>query len=126
MHRTSLAFVFSVVVLAFPAASRAADPAGQEQTDPFAPTDTKAPSTEDQEAAVLAAPAKAAPPPAPRPAAPARRQREDEDRASAPAVKQPDQTGIAIGLSTTGFASGSLAGGLFIGGRTAAGMVIGG
>jgi hypothetical protein len=134
MKRASLGFAFAVVLLAFPAVSRAADPAGQEQTDPFAPTDTKAPSVEDQEAAVLGAPAKAAPPappPAPRPTAPARRQREDDEGRSSKVVakdgeKVADQTGVAIELSTTGFASGALDGGLFIGGRTASGMVLGG
>jgi hypothetical protein len=133
MNRASLGFVFPVVLLAFPAASRAAEPAGQDQTDPFAP-DAKAPSTDDEEAAVLGAPARATPPPpppAPRPVAPPRRQRDDEERrSSTPGGKGmetvTDQTGIAIELSTSGFASGTLVGGLFIGGRAATGMIIGG
>jgi hypothetical protein len=129
MNRASLASLFSVVLLALPTVSRAADP--QEQTDPFAPpSEGKAPSIEEQEAAVLGAPAKTAPPapqPAPRPAASARRQANDEGRTSAAAaVKESDQTGIAIEFSTSGFASGALVGGLFIGGRTASGVILGG
>jgi hypothetical protein len=134
MNRSWLVFAFFVVVLAFPAAARAADPAGAAQTDPFAsPSEGKAPSTEEQEAAVLGAPAQPAPPPppAPRPVSSPRRhaaaaQRGDEDRASAPAVQEVDQSGIAVELSTSGFASGALMGGLFIGGRTDSGMILGG
>lgn len=129
MKRAWLVFAVFVLVLAFPAASRAADPAGGEQTDPFAPSDKKQPSVEDEEAAVLAAPARPAPPappPAPRPAAPARRQRNDEERSIVAVATPSDQNGIAIELSTSGFASGTLQGGLFIGGRTSTGMIIGG
>jgi hypothetical protein len=125
MSRASLFFVFSLVVLAIPAAARAADPAGAEKTDPFAPSDTKEPSMEDQEAAVLGPPARPAPP-APPPAAQARRQRNDEEHSTVAAVTEAGPTGIAIELSTSGFASGTLQGGLFVGGRTPTGMIIGG
>jgi hypothetical protein len=136
MNRAWLVFGFFVFVLTFPAASRAADPTGGEQADPFAsPSEGKAPSVEDQEAEVLGAPARPAPPapppaPLPRPVPSPRRhaaaQRGDEDRAAAPAVQEADQSGIAIELSTSGFASGTLAGGLFMGGRASNGMILGG
>ena len=135
MNRASLGFLFSFVILAFPTVSRAADPAGQEKADPFAP-DAKTPSTEDEEAAVLGAPPPPAPPPpAPRPAAPARRQADDDEgrpahRTPPPKAeteKETDQGGIVFEFSTAAFASGTLAsGGLLIGGRTASGMIIGG
>jgi len=130
MNRALLASLFAVVLVAFSPISRAADP--QDQSDPFAsPSEGKAPSVEEQEAAVLGAPAQPPPPPppAPRPVSPPRRhaaaQRGDDDRASAPAVQEVDQGGIAIELSTSGFASGTLAGGLFIGGRTSNGLILG-
>src|SRR4051812_39201365 len=104
MNRAWLVFAFFVLVVAFPAAARAADPAGGEQTDPFAsPSEGEAPSVEGQEAAVLGSPAQTAPPTppsAPRPVSSPRRhgaaQKGDEDRASAPAVQEVDQSGIAI------------------------------
>jgi hypothetical protein len=37
-----------------------------------------------------------------------------------------DQSGFALELSTSGFASGTLAGGVFLGGRTAGGTILGG
>jgi len=140
MNRASLAALLLMLLVDLPNRAHAADPPpGGAGADPFAPPDeTKQPtSTEDEEAAVLGAPNRAQPPqpqpppPPPRPPAPPRGRRgpqaSDEDRASAPPPeKAADQSGIAVELSTSGFASGTLQGGLFMGGRTAAGVIVGG
>jgi hypothetical protein len=129
-------FVTVLAATGLPKAGRAAEPA-----DPFAsPSDAKPPSpTEDEESAVLGAPVQPPPtaesppapprPPAParRPPAAARRQANDEEASSAAAqAGAADQSALALELSTSGFASGSLAGGLFVGGRTASGLILGG
>jgi outer membrane protein with beta-barrel domain len=138
MNRASLAVILTVLLIAFSTTAGAADPpAGGSSVDPFAPTpEGKAPTPEDQEAAVLGAPDRPSPPPPTTPAPPPRRQaasprarqaNEADDEARPAAVKkESDQSGIAIELSTAGFASGSLGGGLFLGGRMASGVIIGG
>ena len=131
MKRASLVLIFSALPIAFSTFAIAADPpAAGSFANPFAPPpEGKPPSTtEDEEAALLAAPGKPVPPPpSPPPPAPRRPdaaagarqapQWRDEERSSA---------GLAIELSTSGFASGALLGGLFVGGHTASGMIIGG
>ena len=133
MKRASLACILalSALPLALPTIARAAEPpAPGASADPFAPAPEgqPPPATDDQEAALLAAPDKPAPPPPAQPPPPPRRpvaatgdrqahQFRDEERAGA---------GLAIELSTSGFASGALMGGLFVGGHTASGTVIGG
>jgi len=126
--------MLSAALLAHATPARAADPApGGASADPFADTPEKAPSTEDQEAAVLGAPERPAPttPPPPRRAAPAARARQqapDEEHAAAAVASAPGEapSGIAIELSTGGFASGALVGGIFLGGRTGSGLILGG
>jgi hypothetical protein len=131
MKRPLLAFVLSTLSIAPSTLARAAEPpAPGSSADPFAPPpEGKPPSTqEDQEAALLAAPDKPTPPPPSPPPPPPRRpvagagareahQFRDEERSGA---------GLAVELSTSGFASGSLVGGLFVGGHIPSGMVIGG
>jgi hypothetical protein len=145
MHRTALAARLALLLLALPPAARAADPpGGASSADPFAPgAETKEPSADDQEAAVFGSPTEPAPgtQPAPSagPAAPMRRPAPNararrvpqaiSEEASAPGGgggASAARGGFAIELSTTGFASGSLAGGLFLGGRTTSGVIIGG
>ena len=133
MKRAPLAFTFilSALPIALSTFARAAEPAAPgASADPFAPAPEgqPAPATDDQEAALLAAPDKPTPPPPSPPPPPPRRpvaatgarqppQWRDEERSSG---------GLAIELSTSGFASGALVGGLFVGGHTASGTVIGG
>ena len=132
-----------MLLVDLPNRARAADaPAGGAAADPFAsPAESHEPtSTEDEEAAVLGAPNRPKPTPQPPPPAPARAaaaprrsagdrratQAGDEEQLSASAEKPADLSGVAVELSTSGFASGALAGGLFIGGRIASGVIIGG
>ena len=138
MQRPSLAFLVAALLYALPEVARAADPAPGGPSDPFAPApEAKEPSVEEQEAAVLGSPAQPAPsaqqPAPPPPTAPVRRppptfrgrrgpQLTGEERAADPGA---GQTGLAIELSTTSFASGDLAGGVFLGGRSAA-IIVGG
>ena len=128
MTRASLAFILSALPIALSTYARAAEPpAAGSSSDPFAPpSEGTPPATDDQEAALLAAPDKPTPPPpsAPPPRRPVAatgdrqaHQWRDEDRSSG---------GLAIELSTSGFASGALVGGLFVGGHTASGTIIGG
>ena len=132
MKRAPLAFTFilSALPIALSTFARAAEPpAPGTSADPFAPPpEGKPPATDDQEAALLAAPDKPAPPPPGPPPPPPRRpvaatgarqppQWRDEERSSG---------GLAIELSTSGFASGALVGGLFVGGHTASGTIVGG
>src|SRR5262245_57923341 len=125
MNRTSLGVVVAVLLLALPEAARAADPpATGPGADPLAPPaeGSESSSAEDQEAAVRGAPARPppatqTPPPAPARPTPAsararRAQANDEDHSAAPAAAA-DQSGLALELSTSGFASGPLTGGLF-------------
>jgi hypothetical protein len=130
MKRASLAFILSTLPIALSTFARAAEPpASGASADPFAPPpEGKPPATDDQEAAVLAAPDKPTPPPPSPPPPPPRRpvaasgdrqahQFRDEERVGA---------GLAFELSTSGFASGALLGGLFVGGHLASGTIIGG
>jgi len=130
MKRAPLACIVAVLPIALSTFARAAEPpAPGASADPFAPpAEGKPPAADDQEAALLAAPDKPAPPPPAPPPPPPRRpvaatgdrqahQFRDEERAGA---------GLAIELSTSGFASGALMGGLFVGGHTASGTIIGG
>jgi hypothetical protein len=107
----------------------APDAEGQGQ----APSPAPSPSIEDEEAAVLAAPATPPPrPPAARPPVVSRprpvMQSTDAPAATpSPAAAEADtDTALVLELSTAGFVSGTLDGGIFVGGRTASGLIIGG
>jgi hypothetical protein len=132
MKRSSFALIIvSALPIALSTLARAAEPpAAGSSADPFAPPPEGKPAstTEDQEAALLAAPDKPTPPPPSPPPPPPRRpvagtgdrqahQFRDEERSGA---------GLAIELSTSGFASGALVGGLFVGGHIPSGTIIGG
>jgi hypothetical protein len=140
MRRPLLVPPLALLLATLPVAARAADPPPPASAaDPFAPPpERKEPSVEDQEAAVFGSPTDPAPstPPPPPAAAPARRpapaararrvaQASGDERPQSGDVAAPSG-GVALELSTTGFASGALAGGLFLGGRTATGVIIGG
>jgi hypothetical protein len=132
MKRASLpiTFILCALPIALSAIARAAEPpATGASADPFAPPpEGKPPSTtEDQEAALLAAPDKPTPPPSTPPPPPRR-------PVAATGAREPHQFrdeertggGLAIELSTSGFASGALMGGVFVGGHTASGTIVGG
>jgi hypothetical protein len=145
MNRASLAFVLGIAcVVSVARTGRAAEPAGSGTgADPFAEPDGKEPPPkDDDEAALLGAPARPnPPPPAPPSAAPQsppnpprqttaggrrrKAQANDEERSGAGGAA-PDQTDVAIELSTSGFVSGSLQSGLFVGARLASGLILGG
>jgi hypothetical protein len=77
------------------------------------------------------APPAVQPPPVPPPPLPARRrprpvQQTDAEANATAGAAATDQPGFAIELSTSGFASGALQGGVFIGGRTGGDLLIGG
>lgn len=140
MKRATLVSALAVLLMALPEAARAAEPATGSAADPFAPPpEGTKPSADDQEAAVLGTPEGASqntqppPPRPPSPAAPARRPTSTVRARKAPqasdeavASKGGDPSGVAIELSTSGFASGALVGGLFVGGRTQSGLILGG
>ncbi len=136
MNRATLVSALAVLLMGLPEAARAAEPAAGSAADPFAPPpEGTNPSTEDQEAAVLGTPEGATQPPPPRPPGPARRPAstprarkapQASDEAVTVASKGSDPSGFAIELSTSGFASGALVGGLFLGGRTQSGLILGG
>ena len=142
MNRATLVSVLAMLLMGLPEAARAAEPTPGSAADPFAPPpEGTKPSADDQEAAVLGTPegaspnTQAPPPRPPGPATPARRPvstvrprkaPQATDEAVAVASKGGDQSGVAIELSTSGFASGALVGGLFVGGRTQSGLILGG
>jgi hypothetical protein len=114
--------------------ARAADPT--DQADPFAEPQNGSPAEPDEDALLRGsarpAPQPQSPPPpavVPAPARPPRRQAQatDEVRASTAAPAPPEEeTALALELSTNGFASGGLEGGVFVGGRKPGGMILGG
>jgi hypothetical protein len=138
MHRTSFALVLTAWLAALSETAHAADTGvGGAPADPFAPApEPRTPSVEEQEAAVLGAPAQPspaeAPPPAPvpaprrPPAGPRTRQTTDANTKEVIARGDSGKRGVAIELSTAGFASGALVGGLFVGARSAGSMIVGG
>jgi len=141
MNRATLVSALAVLLMGLPEAARAAEPAAGSAADPFAPPPQGTnPSTDDQEAAVLGTPEATSPnthnPPPPRPPSPAmparrpvstvRARKAPQANDEAVASKGGDQSGVAIELSTSGFASGALVGGLFLGGRTQSGLILGG
>lgn len=131
MKRASLAFILSALSIASSTVARAAEPATAGSfADPFAPPPEGKPpaTTEDEEAALLAAPDKPTPPPPSPPPAPPRRPVAAAGAPQGPQWRDEERSGggLAIELSTSGFASGSLVGGLFVGGHTASGLIIGG
>jgi hypothetical protein len=131
MKLASLAFIFSALPIALSTSARAAEPpAAGSSADPFAPPPEGTPpsSPDDQEAALLAAPDKPTPPPPSAPPPPPRRPVAGTGARQAPQWRDEERAhgGLAIELSTSGFASGALVGGLFVGGHTASGTIIGG
>jgi len=143
MKIASLASLAALLLLQQPPPARAAEPPAAGTTpDPFAsPSGASEPtSTEDEEAAVLGPPirpnpsAENPPPPQPpprpapprRPSATAQRATQASDERSAAGEPGADQNGLAIELSTSGFASGALTGGVFVGARMASGPIVGG
>ena len=136
MKRALLVFVLTMLPIGSAALARAAERVvgGGDAAAP-APGASNA---EPDEEALLRGPARpVAPPPAAAPAPPAaapapransrRVAQVDAEKSAAPAAAQAeDQNALAIELSTSGFASGSLAGGLFVGGRIAGGPIVGG
>jgi hypothetical protein len=134
MNRASLIAILILSSFTALPPARAADPA--DQTDPFAEPQGGGSPAEPDEDALLRGPVRrapqpqsppAAPPVAPSPARPPRRptQATDEVRAVAPAQPE-EETALALELSTNGFASGGLEGGVFVGGRKPGGMILGG
>jgi hypothetical protein len=132
MKRASLALiVVSALPIALSPFARAAEPpAAGSSADPFAPPPEEKPpsTTDDQEAALLAAPAKPTPPPPSPPPPPPRRPVAGTGTRPPPQFRDEERVGggLAIELSTSGFASGALVGGVFVGGHTAGGTIIGG
>jgi hypothetical protein len=140
MNRALLVAIATLTPIAFPALARAAD----WQADPFAPSPPDAAPAEPDEDALLRGSARTSPPPpspppvvAPAPAAPPDRpvvharsrraaQASDESHASTGAAPVDELGGVALELSTSGFASGALAGGIFVGGRKGNGLILGG
>jgi len=138
MRRASLAaiLILSPLAVTLPSPARAADPA--DQADPFAGPQDGAPAEPDEDA-LLRGPARPGPqpqtPPAPPPvvqapahpaARPGRRQPQATDEVHAAAAPVEEETALALELSTNGFASGGLEGGVFVGGRKPGGMILGG
>src|SRR5262245_17937135 len=121
------AYLLSVLVLVTAVDARAAndDPWAAEAAAAATPDAGAAPSTlEEQEAAALAPtsrPQATEPPGQPRRPAPAKvarpRQAVDEKHAETSAGSGEAATGLAIELGTSGFASGTLTGGLLVGAR---------
>ena len=133
MKRASLTFTFILFALPIALSTfvRAAEPPTPgASADPFAPPpEGKPPATDDQEAALLAAPDKPTPPPpTPPPPPPPRRSVAATGDRQAHQFRDEERTGggLAIELSTAGFASGALVGGLFVGGHIPSGTIIGG
>ena len=138
MTRTSLGVVVAALLTGLPGLpARPIPPAGGAGADPFAPAPegSESSSTEDQEAAVPGAPVRPAPGTQPPPAAPPRPQAAslrgrktqayDQERSSAP-VPDSDRAASRSSCPRPGSPPDSLAGGLFIGGRTASGLILGG
>lgn len=134
MNRASLVLILFLSAVALSSPARAADPPGPaDQADPFAGP-PEPPTVETDEDALLRGPVKPSPPPQrlppaarPVPRAPRRVAQVSEEGHTPPApVPAEEQSGVALELSTSGFASGSLGGGVFIGGRTSSGLILGG
>jgi hypothetical protein len=142
MKRALLAAIVSLLPAALPFPARAADPPGADTpADPFADPPDKS-AAEPDEDTLLRGPARPnppapSPPPAPPPVvqAPARPparsgrrapQSTDDGRRSSPTAPAEEAGAVALELSTSGFASGSLVGGVFVGGRLAGGLILGG
>ena len=138
MKRASLVAVLSLFSLNLPSLARAADPPGA-QADPFAPQPEPSRTEPDEEALLRGStqpnpnppspPPAAAPAPGPRATARANNRRAaqaSDEKVAVAAAPGADESALAVELSTSGFASGSLVGGLFVGGRTATGLILGG
>ena len=143
MNRATLVSALAVLLMGLPEAARAAEPAAGSAVNPFAPPAARdepvnrrpggrrardAGSDQPEHAEPTAAPSPSPATPARRPVSTvrARKAPQASDEASGVARKGADQSGFAIELSTSGFASGALVGGLFLGGRTQSGLILGG